>query len=339
MSVLAVEKSTKVYVAAPANLATGGPELLHQLVYELRKLNIDAFMYYYDVRLFRQPVHESYITYENPYVSRVDDKAGNIFLVPEVRTDLLFKYKRMQKVIWWLSVDNYVSRHAPISRFSRLLAFISRKIFRNRIFDINHAQEIKITHFVQSEYARNYLESKKIDVSNISYLSDYLNPFFVKQQLEKKNADRKNIVVYNPSKGIEFTKKIINKATEIKFIPIQGMNKEAVSDLLCQAKVYIDFGGHPGKDRIPREACISGVCVITNLSGSARFYNDVPIPDKYKFEDSDDNLDRIIKQIKGCLLEYETCTRDFEEYRTMIRGEQDRFVLDIKKIFLPADGF
>lgn len=42
-----VYSNTKIYVVASANVATGGPELLHQLVYNLRKyLNINAYMYY-----------------------------------------------------------------------------------------------------------------------------------------------------------------------------------------------------------------------------------------------------------------------------------------------------
>ena len=41
--------TTKIYIACPANVATGGPELLHQLGYNLIKdLNIKAFMYYYN---------------------------------------------------------------------------------------------------------------------------------------------------------------------------------------------------------------------------------------------------------------------------------------------------
>ena len=49
------------------------------------------------------------------------------------------------------------------------------------------------------------------------------------------------------------------------------MTPEQVVDLMSESKVYIDFGNHPGKDRIPREAVINGCCVITGVRGSARF--------------------------------------------------------------------
>jgi hypothetical protein len=40
---------TKIYVACPANTATGGPELLHQLAYHfINDLGIKAYIYYYN---------------------------------------------------------------------------------------------------------------------------------------------------------------------------------------------------------------------------------------------------------------------------------------------------
>jgi len=65
------------------------------------------------------------------------------------------------------------------------------------------------------------------------------------------------------------------------------MPREEVIKLLQKAKVYIDFDYHPRKDRLPREAAILGCCVITRKRGSAKFFEDVPIPDEYKFEDKE----------------------------------------------------
>ena len=39
----------------------------------------------------------------------------------------------------------------------------------------------------------------------------------------------------------------------------------------------MDFGFHPGQDRLPREAALLKNCIITNREGSAAFYKDVPI--------------------------------------------------------------
>ena len=88
-------------------------------------------------------------------------------------------------------------------------------------------------------------------------------------------------------------------------------------DVLETSKVYIDFGHHPGKDRIPREAAVSGCCVLTGLRGSARFYQDVPIPEAYKYEDVIGSIPDIVRQIKSCITDYERHYADFEEYRQM----------------------
>ena len=100
------------------------------------------------------------------------------------------------------------------------------------------------------------------------------------------------------------------------------------------AKVYVDFGNHPGKDRIPREAAISGCCVITGMHGAAKFHEDVPIPNKYKVDDLED-LD--VSHVRDLILDifehYDERIDDFEEYRTMIRGEKEKFIKDAMNLF------
>ena len=50
---------------------------------------------------------------------------------------------------------------------------------------------------------------------------------------------------------------------------------------------YIDFGPHPGMDRLPREAALAGCIVITNREGAAAHDEDVPLPPEYKFRKFD----------------------------------------------------
>ncbi len=38
-----------------------------------------------------------------------------------------------------------------------------------------------------------------------------------------------------------------------------------------KAKLYIDFGYHPGKERMPREACLLDCCLIIGKDGSAKY--------------------------------------------------------------------
>ena len=71
---------------------------------------------------------------------------------------------------------------------------------------------------------------------------------------------------------------------DFHFFPLAGFNREQLATKFLESKLYIDFGHHPGKDRLPREAGIHGCCVITGLYGSASNAFDVNIPPAYKID-------------------------------------------------------
>ena len=79
------------------------------------------------------------------------------------------------------------------------------------------------------------------------------------------------------------------------------MSRAEVRKALCTVKVYADFGSHPGRDRMPREAALCGACVLTNRRGSANFAEDVPLPTLYKLDQDDpafaQNVGRTIRLI------------------------------------------
>ena len=95
------------------------------------------------------------------------------------------------------------------------------------------------------------------------------------------------------------------------------------------SKVYVDFGNHPGKDRIPREAAANGCCIITNKQGSAAFREDVPIPEKYKFEEPLEEVDRLKELLVDICSNYSEHVSKFEEYRNWIKDEKVRFDAEV----------
>lgn len=344
---LILNKATKFYVAVSAYAATGGPELLHQLVYNLRILGYDAYMYYIPNNI-TQPVHPALADYKNPFVRRLDDEENNVIIIPEIFEIIRFfqKIEKSQIVIWWLSVDNFfVSR--SLSRFPENIYLnacrIINKIYGHNIIDIAckvlrmnkkfKAKKEKLIdkvklHLVQSKYAFETLKSTGISENRIFYLSDYLNDDFLNIRFAK--TERENIVLYNPSKGYRFTRKILKSAKEINFVPIANMNRTEVRSLLCKSKVYIDFGNHPGKDRMPRETAIAGCCIITGTRGSANNEYDVSINNKYKFNEHTAKISDIMECIQKCLTEYNNLIDDFEPYRIKILDEKNKFTTDLK---------
>ena len=352
MKALNVYKNTKIYIIAPAKIATGGPELLHQLAYNLRThLNIDTYIYYIPTK-YKNPVHENYIEYSIPYTKNIIDKEENILISPEIKLciDLLDKFKKIRKAIWWLSVDNYKITHAVYSKKHLLIKNIINRAFHfvtnKNIFDIQEEvlknkndfwQEKSLenlnvnVHLCQSRYAIDFLIKNGINTKKIYYLSDYLNQNFLKTQTNI--SKKEDIVAYNPQKGYLFTKKLIKKAPEINFIPLINMSRTDIIKTLQRSKVYIDFGHHPGKDRLPREAAILGCCVITGKRGAASYSDDIPIPERYKFEDKEENIQNIIFAIKYCFCNYTDLYNEFKLYREIIKNEYPKFIKELLNIF------
>lgn len=341
-----VKENTVVYVACPALSATGGPELLHQLVHSLRINGVNAYMFYQPSML--NPVHDAYKIYANPFVETIEDDNRNVIIVPEEKSfiDLLAKYSSIRKIIWWLSVDNYYIRFNLASRIMNKLSRYT-SIFENYSYEVRAKALSKTSdllkvdqianasfHFVQSYYAYEHLVEKGIDNSKILRLSDYVNDSFLSVDLESVKTRKKDIVIYNPKKGFHYTKKIIRSLRDINFIALQNMTRQEVLDTMVSSKVYIDFGNHPGKDRMPREAALCGNCIITGRRGSAGNSVDVSIPEKYKFEDTVENMKQVGEVIRSCLVDYERRVEDFSSYRERIRNEKAVFENDVRSIFL-----
>lgn len=334
-----------VYVACDPSLVSGGPELLHQLCYHLRmSVGLDSKMYYCGKFLESQVLNE-YSCYNNPVAVDIIDQKNNILIVPEVYNLMCIfsKFSNIKKVIWFLSVDNYYLSRYKMSHFfvKRVMNKLSNICFKKKIFDIEIfsglVKRINISndHFVQSAdliMTNSYRGLDYLAECGYSavYLSEYLNDAFLNDV--SFDIPKKNIVVYNPRKGIDFTKQIIEKMHHVQFVPVQDMSRNDVIRLLSEAKLYIDFGNHPGKDRLPREAAMMGCCVITGKEGSAGNFRDVPIQDQFKFKNDEKSLPSIMQAIDDCLINYSFRVRDFEYYRSTIRAEKNIFISDLKSI-------
>ena len=317
-------KDTKrvIYVCCPANSHTGGPTLAHQLCYKLREQGHEAVMFYYPRKKGVSPVHEHYAGYGLPYVDKIEDKPQNIMIVPESKLDLLRFKRSIKKVIWWMSVDFYL-------RYMKYERRKFRTLFGLCMFDIRNKN---IFHFAQCYYAQDFLKQQGVEPSRIFYLSDYLSHEFIADSLGQ-SLPRRDTVLYNPKKGLEFTQLIIDRAKDLQWVPLINLTPAEMAEQMRSGKVYIDFGNHPGKDRIPREAAISGCCVITGRRGSANYAEDVFIPEEFKFEDRKENIDAIVAAIRKLLAGYDEYTSLYEPYRERIKNEERQFDEDVKRIF------
>lgn len=318
-----------IYIVANANCVSGGPELLHQFCYHLNKLGVEAEMAYYEKLKFPTQKNDkkliaAYERYGCKKTEKIIDIPGNTVVLSEGELWFLPRFKHVKLMIWWLSVDNYYkSMRTGYAKIYAPLGMNRRPY--NPFLD-------KYIHCVQSEYAKQFLVDKGIKLEDIYPLSDYLSSEFIAKTNNENKRPKEDVVLYNPQKGIEFTQKIISYCKEIRFIPLIDLTHEEMAELMMKSKVYIDFGNHPGKDRIPREAAVSGCCIITNTEGSAGNETDIKIPVQYKIDMKDKNIPMIISSIKGCIKNYESIRDEFEDYRAEIRMQEAVFLQEVKNI-------
>lgn len=322
-----LNKDTIIYVACPPNFSTGGPELLHQLVFKLNSRGVDARIFYFPLNYESNPTEEIFQEYIDSFATNIDDDRKNILIVPETMTRLLFGFQNIQKVIWWLSVDHYQVQINGLRKWIGMFLKIDN-VFN--IHSIRMQRQIYI-HLVQSKYAEEYL--KRNNINNIKYLSDYLRRDFLDRSKKNMRVDKQDIVLYNPKKGMLFTRKLIERFPDLHWKPIVNYTPPEVVKLMASAKVYIDFGYHPGKDRIPRESAILGCCVITNKKGSAYYEEDVPILKEFKFDETDNNISDIGKTIQQCISNYAEEIKKFEKYRIDILNQENKFDREIDIVF------
>ena len=296
-----------IFIIAPENRVSGGPELAHQLCEALNRLtDNNAYMCYvttskpyqiaYDV-----PAPAPYKIYETEHVTDVSivNSPESIIVVPEGLTPSMLLLPRAKKVLWWMSVDNYIKS--------------------TNEENLEYIRENSILHLFQSHYSVDYVNKKMPGVKGL-FLSDYINEMHGKFIYPAEF--RNNIALYNPAKGYKELKPLMDKANWLNWIPISNMEVEKVVLMMQSGKIYVDFGEHPGKDRIPREAAANGCCVITNRKGAAAFTEDFPIPDQFKFADPLSNLDEINSLMHKICDDFKTYQDKFSDYRSFIKTEK-----------------
>lgn len=334
-------KYKKIYVLAPYAYTTGGVELAHQLVDYLRNNGEQAFIVYINNNEItsESKVTEAYNKYNIELATEIEDSNENILVLPEIYFDWIYEYKYIQIGCWWMSVDNHYNActfkdalryRKGFIRKMKLLRWLNpykRISYRNSIMDLKK-NERRITHFYQSHYAQYHLYT--LGFSKVLPLSDYINMEFV----DFNQAEKENIILYNPAKGLKHIHKLMRYMPNHNFVPLKKLSRMQLKELFGKAKLYVDFGYFPGKDRLFREAVCSGCCIMTGKEGASFFYEDVAISEEYKFDIRNTPTIKIVDKINYILDNYSQCINEFEFLRTRVKEERTIFYKEIESIFM-----
>lgn len=293
----------------PGNVVSGGPEALHQLGRALLDLGADAAMCYFPFEdCFARPA--AYAHYDVP-VCRFEEVGTAQVVLPEARTGFARLFAPERTRIWWLSVNHYQGagatedRHLPLDALQQL------------------------GHLSQSAYATDFLARNGIAAQA---LGDYLNHAHMATTVP--DGPRLRQVAYNPKKGAQVARAIAARMPDAAFVPIADMTPAQVTRLLRESMLYIDFGPHPGKDRLPREAAMAGCCVLTGRQGAAGCAADIPIPIDYKIDESTEGaVERASEAVRDILDNFAERQRDFDGYRGVIAQEKAAFYRQVQSAF------
>lgn len=347
---ISLNKESQIFIVSPY-LKYGGPRSLHQLCEKLINKGINAsIVYFNDGNIFpgRKKIFEEYDINVN---SSIIDDEKNIIIVPEAMTGVLNKYKKIRKIVWWLSYYYYgindISWYTKIALDRRglpkiIFPFLYMKKYTekkktNQEYIKSPREFSEIYHLYNSEYAYDNILLKGANKSMCHYLCGPLVDNYFNVNKEEIIKNKKDLIAYNPLKTDKtiidcIKRQFIN--TKIKFVEISNMSMEEVIATLKKCKVYIDLGYHPGVERMPREAVMMYCNIITSNIGTASNNIDVPINKKYKFKPS------IIKSKKISLLlrdmndNYIKYISEFDVFRRKVEKQVLSFDKDIDEIFI-----
>lgn len=248
-------------------------------------------------------VPDPYRIYDTPVIRREDIPANALIVIPEIWPQLIAQFSQ-PCAFWWLSVDSFYSWSGDTD-----------------------AMRGAAVHLAQSEYARRHL-SEVFGIKSLM-LTDFINVGFV----EPVGMVKQPRVAVNPSKGRALLAEFRESFPYIDVIELAGMSREQVKAELAASAIYIDFGHHPGRDRLPREAALSGVVVFTTKFGSAANHVDMPLDDWYKF----DSVSELGEKIRLVFHDFNSHVAAQKNYQDVVRSQRAVFEHEVARLLYYAE--
>ena len=254
-----------IYFLCPYH-RTGGPENMHFLSSMLNEIagKVVSQMMYLPPHPPNPQLYPEIPNVHVTYIHQLDDIPTNLIVVPEIycvrRMRQELRIRHVQYVLWWQSFVH---------------ACINYTLGNWSVDGVWHA----FHSYYQYAMVRPHLSPNKTWFFLTDFVADTYTSFDATSILAKKE----DLVCFNGHK--DNITAVVCKTHDIPFLEIKNMSREEVMDTMRRCKVYVDMGPHPGKDHMPREAAMMGCVVITNKSGSAAYWEDVPITEKVTYED------------------------------------------------------
>lgn len=259
-----------IYVLALHGVRTGGPEACHQLSDALIEQGFDARTVYYDLGQIRDVMHvphaerskqgglafglrentiSEFERYKTKPVAGAPDHENAIVVLPESVANLAAFYTKATVLVWWLSVDNAFGA----------LALGDGRDEKGPLYggiNLNLLRRANVRHAWQSRYAWEFI--KALDFTDVGPLSDYTVDL-TEYATPLPMSERPKLVAF--ATGWKVTAdldaiiaQVREIDPEIDCMKIESLSRKGMAAVFARARVYVDLGCFPGKDRGPREA-------------------------------------------------------------------------------------
>lgn len=336
---VAAREFDRVWIYYPRGVRTGGPEALHQLCDSLREQGQEAFLVPWPKTLSSERV-PAYRTYNAPEVMRPKVGELDAVVLPESWSASTHQWRNATVFRWWLSVDNSYPFRAEMTWRSRKVTLTRR---RSPTLVAAVAAELALRpatvhryrshrHLAQSHYAADFVRTRLREVA--APVSDYVT---VPLRDTPNVIKHRPVISFNAAKsGRQIERVQLQASQDIEWLPIGGMQPEEVAAALSRSHVHLDLGRQPGKDRMPREAALSGAITLIAGTGAGADPVDFPLPEEHRISLTGDlatNAAEVLAFVLDDLPGHHLRQRDF---RLRLVQERAVFNAEVHSAFLGA---
>ena len=334
----------KIIILSPGNVISGGVNSLHNLCAALSRNGFNASMYYLNPDLEVLNNHQIKSYKVKQYTGKLDE-SDQIIVAPETMTQTIASFKKATKVIYWLGIKFYFKSPPWKAPFNKKIfrSLIKCRSYYGYSSGIIETTKRKFNEFAKSEL--NIWTNDFIHISNSYYVANYCkdkkaknvyvlhNPIREELYEKKFNTKRSKTIIFGaktPKLLVLFLKLFLK---DYKIIQLRKIPFNKVVKLMSESVVFAEFGSNHGRDRMPREAAMSGCIVFMNPRGSSAIKEDYNIDNQYIITDKLKNYPLIIRRIKQAAQNYNTQISDFETFRKQLINENINFDNNVKNTF------
>ena len=292
-------RNVRIHIVCPSDDVTGSAESLHQFGRAAATLGYDARIAYGGDPVFGA-VASAFRSYGLRNDQDVTDAAGLVVLTAHTDVAAVEGLSAARKLVWWLRLDETAG--ADVERALALPGAV---------------------HIAQSEYARRFLAARGVAAGLVG---DYVPASFVDHATALVPATKLDTVLYNPDPTDAFTPQLVEASRGVlQWVPVAGLAPAEVAELMAYSKVYVDFGAHAGRTRMPREAIAAGCAVITGSRGAGGNELDLALPEGFRFDESVAEIRDVLNRIALTVLEFDGAVPAFTGPRAALAGQEVEF--------------